>query len=73
MYPLSNPLYLYIKLFIMLFFCIYTVRPCPIQEVISLHLFGLHTKFLQYSKAHDLLSDHHLCQIAPELHINILY
>ena len=39
------------------YLCIYAVGPCHIQEVISQHLFGISTKFFQYSKAHDLLSD----------------
>ena len=43
------------------------VRPCHIQKVISQHLFGISTKFFQYSKAHALLSDRHLCQVAPKL------
>ena len=67
MYPLSNPLYLHIKLFIMHFLCIYAVRPYHIQEVISQHLFELSTKFFQYLKPHDLFSDHYLCQVAPKL------
>ena len=67
MYALSNPLSSYIKLFIMHFLCIYAVQPCHIQEVISQHLFELPTKFFQYSNAHDLLSDHRLCQVAPKL------
>ena len=64
MYPIFHPLYLYIKLH---FLCIQAVRPCHIQEVISQHLFGISTKFFQHSKAHDLLSDYHLCQVAPKL------
>ena len=58
---------LYIKQFIMHFLGFYAVRPCRIQEVVSQHLFGISTKFFQYSKAHYLLSDHHLCQVAPKL------
>ena len=68
MYPLSSPLYLYIQLYIKLhFLCIYCVRPCHIQQVISQHLFELSTQLFQYSKTHDLFSDHHLCQVAPKL------
>ena len=48
------------------FLCIKAVQPCHIQEVISQHLFGISTKFFHYLKAHDLLSDHHLCQVAPK-------
>ena len=58
---------LYIKLFIMHFSCIRTVRPCHIQEVVSQQIFGISTQFFQYSKAHDLFLDHHLCQVAPKL------
>ena len=29
-------------------------------------VFGMSTKFFQYSKAKDLLSDHHLCQEAAK-------
>ena len=67
MCPLSNPLYLCIKLFIMHFLCIYAVRPCQVQDVISQHLFKLSTQFFQYNKTHDLFSDQHLCQVAPKL------
>ena len=38
-----------------------------IFSIISQHLFGISTKFFQYSKPQNLLSDHHLCQVAPEL------
>ena len=48
------------------FLCIQAVQLCHIQEVISQHLYGISTKFFQYSKAYDLLSDHHLCQVAPK-------
>ena len=66
-YVLSiQPFVLYMKLFIMHFLCIKDVRPCHIQEVISQHLFGIFTKFIQYSKAHALLLDHHLCQVVPK-------
>ena len=66
-YVLSiQPFVLYIKLFIMHFLCIKDVRHCHIQEVISQHLFGISTKFFQYSKAHALLLDHHLCQVVPK-------
>ena len=50
-----QPFVLYIKLFIIHFLCVKDVRPCHIQEVISQHLFGIFTKFFQYSKAHALL------------------
>ena len=66
-YVLSiQPFVLYIKLFMMHFLCIKAVRPCHIQEVISQHLIGISTTFCQYSKAHALLSDHHLCQVVPK-------
>ena len=66
-YVLSiQPFVLYIKLFMMHFLCILAGRPCHIQEVISQHLIGISTKFFQYSKAHALLSDHHLCQVVPK-------
>ena len=62
-YVLSiQPFVLYIKLFIMHFLCIKDVRHCHIQEVISQHLFGISTKFFQYSKAHALLLD----QVVPK-------
>ena len=70
MCPLSNPLYLCIKLFIMHFLCIYAVRPCQVQDVISQHLFKLSTQFFQYNKTHDLFSDQHLCQVAPKLSLS---
>ena len=67
MYPIFHPLYLYIKLFIMHFLCIQAVRPCHIQKFISQHLFEISTKFFQYSRTHDLLSHHHIYQVAPKL------
>ena len=73
MYPLSNPLYLYIKLFVLHFLCIHAVRACYIQEVISQHLFELSTSFFQYSKAHGVFSDHHLCPVAPNFRGGHIY
>ena len=49
------------------FSCIFAVRPCHIHKVISPHLFELFTKLFQYSKAHELFSNHRLCQVAPKL------
>ena len=43
---------------------------CPIlshSKVISQHLLRVATKFFQYSRAFDLLLDHHTCQVAPKL------
>ena len=71
--PSIQPFTLYIKLFIMHFLCIWAVRPCHILKVISRHLFKISTKFFQYSKAHGLLSDHHLCQVAPKLQSRYYY
>ena len=48
------------------FLRIYVCPTLCIQEVISQHLYGISTKFFQYSKDYDLLSDHHLCQVAPK-------
>ena len=49
------------------FVCIWAVRPCHIQEIVSQHLFVIPPNVFQCSKAHDLLSDHHLYQVVPKL------
>ena len=33
----------------------------------TLHLTGIYRKFFQFSKANDLLSNHHLCQVGLKL------
>ena len=64
MYPIFRPLYLYINCSYCIFYVLRLSDPVTFKKS---YLFGISTKYFQYPKAHELLSDHHLCQLAPRL------
>ena len=67
MYPMFHPLYLYIKLFIRhCFMCLGCPTLSHQRSHISEPIWDIY-KILSVFKAQDLLSDHHLCQVAPKL------